>query len=273
MATISINRDDMYKTIINLDKLSVLELFNQRNNLITENRQLKQSLNIKTNDINYLFYQINGLYEQINGLLEQISILRHENENLTNQLNDKNNKIDELENKVDILVNENTNLKSVMTELVEDKKEREIEKETHKNIMITSESVILFDSIIVNYILGYENKNKYTLNDIVYETVKLDEKQINNYYTIEKELNINLEDMVWYLSRMKDERNYQCHNKYLDTKLSIDEIKNIMLKCVKDKDELEGYNVIINIIINKLKNVKGIYPFTFVSKAPKLRVV
>jgi uncharacterized protein YoxC len=272
MATISINRDDMYKTIINLDKLSVLELFNQRNNLITENRQLKQSLNIKTNDINYLFYQINGLYEQINGLLEQISILRHENENLTNQLNDKNNKIDELENKVDILVNENTNLKSVMTELVEDKKEREIEKETHKNIMITSESVILFDSIVVNYILGYENKNKYTLNDIVYETVKLDEKQINNYYTIEKELNINLEDMVWYLSRMKDERNYQCHNKYLDTKLSIDEIKNIMLKSInknKDKDELEGYNV----IINKLKNVKGIYPFTFVSKAPKLRVV
>jgi len=234
---------NLYYDDSNSENLSVQKILNERNTLIIENNQLRQLLNQQVINVNGLIYQSTNLQGQIQQL-------KQENQKLIEQLNVKEIKINELRNQVDILM-----------------KEREFKQ----TLLITAESIGLFDKLITNYIFDYKNVNKYTLNDIVYERVNLTDIELKKWNEFEKVLNIKPKDMMWYLSRLKDDRNKEFH--YRDQNLNIDQIKDTIIKYVKenkDKNHLNGYCKVIDIVINTLKDEKGMYPFKDEENAPEI---
>lgn len=257
-----INKDDMDKIMITLnygygtEQISVQKLLNQRNSLIVENSQLKNQLYNNTR----LFEDTRSiLTNRIDDLLKQIEYLTKQNEELRSKLEDKD--IKELKIRVDSLSKDKESITIKLNELLKDKEDR-------KNIMITAESVILFDRIITNHIFDYENS--HNLSDIVYEKTILDENEYKRWCIFKNELGIDPKDLLWYLSRLKDERNAECHDKY---KLTIDMIKNIMIRYVetnKDKKHFKGYNKVIDFLVKKLKDVKGTNPFKISEEAPEI---
>jgi len=266
---IYVNNNDINRTIITINtgygyktqQLSVQQLLNHRNNLMRENFQLKNQLSF---NVKYFEDTKILLTNRIDNLLEQIDYLMSENQNLQKELQNRNEDIKNLNTKLQNSDEQIVILSNKVDQLMND-------KEDIKNIMITAESVILFDRIIVNSI--FDNENKYTLSDIILNKIKLNDNESKKWNIFKKEVKIDPKKLLWYLCRLKDERNVECHEKYRDPKLTIDMIKDIMIKYVesnKNEQHLRGYNKVINFLVKKLEDEKGINPFKLSEEAPEI---
>lgn len=208
-------------------------------------------------------------------ITELISGIIDTNEELTTELNKLKKSLIEynslLLSKIDKLEINNKQLKSNIDQLTINVQELMLDNQKHKNMLIIRETVIMFDNLIIRNIFNTEKKD-CKLSDIIYDKHKLNKEQLFNLEMFENESKCKSEDLLWYLSQLKIGGNESAHEKFKDPNLHTTAIKSKLIEYVREYYDEELYNEfdnIIELIITKIKDKYGEYPFKEKIKKPK----
>ena len=212
------------------------------NELKKENDELKKALLIERDRYSEIKKEVINLEEIVIKLQKENEELRKEIKKRDDEIIKRDKRIDNLEKQMNILMDER------------DKK---------KNMMITSEMIILYDKLVTDEIMG-TNDHKYKLCDLVFSRVELNAKQQERYNEFNKSANNNANKLVNMLSLMKKERNYESHEKYQDPDINTTELEHIMKKYVLQSKEIKNknpFNKLVDNVIKRIKKECGECPF------------
>lgn len=246
--------DEIIKTTqVTITDMIPLTMYNnlakQYDMLTKENNVLKDKLIEAGSRYQKMEDDISELRKANTDLLQQIEILKKENDELKKLLKERDNEIKSLKVNMDILMKER-----------QERLDKEID---HENIMVTAESIMDFEKIYSDFIVGNSN-HAYKLSHIIYNTNELDEEQWQRYQDFEKEIGCDAKTLLYYLTRLKTDRHFESHEKYRNPELTVDQIKTKMINYVKMHKEdkyQHKFEKIINIVIKKIEKESGTNPF------------
>ena len=219
-----------------------LELYNAS---VIENNNLKDKL-IKAQE----------LYKKDN------DELRKEIEKLSELIKEKDIKIKELE---DIIGKQNIRIYNLENKI--EKLERD--KIDHDNMMYTAEIIILYETYILKEVYGKDYDNKIKYHDMMsgYKNKTLEIDKLTNINKINETLLIDFANGIYdfndWLKGLKEDRNYDSHDKYKQSTSNLTELETKMYEFIKNNkniDEQPDYNYVANIVLNKIR-LFGDYPF------------
>ncbi|AYV79475.1 MAG: hypothetical protein Faunusvirus16_9 [Faunusvirus sp.] len=132
-------------------------------------------------------------------------------------------------------------------------------------IMQMNELCVLFEDIIVDEVYGEKMSGEVKIGQLNREQTKgrLTDAQSDRWNKIREDLNKN--HFRQHVGSLKKMRGVVCHKQYRSSDLTIDEATDFMIACVeqneKDKRQQKYKKDVVEYIIDKIRNVKGDYPF------------
>lgn len=227
------------------------------NELVNENKQLLNKIAILENRLSDAEkYQkrhdelmaINEDLKRKNiSLSEKIEFLKSENERLRKQIRE--------------LEHENKTINATLSNINERMKILENEKKERDNMMISAELITQFGKLIVKFVLGKFSDN-VTIYKIISGDAKLNPEQQKRWDTYSKGV-IAPEILLKFLKNFKDERNYESHNKYRDSNITVEQCRQAMIDFVKCRKDISKHSELIEFIdyVMNIFKKNGDYPF------------